>query len=480
MKYPTVIEITEQWLKIIAVKPSLKGQEIAFLITKPAGSLNTESLKLEIAKLLNELKLTPHPLIVSFPRNLVTIRNLHLPSRDPVEIRGMVDINLPRQVPYPKEDIISGYEINGIDEAGYTKVILAIAHREALTKVFDVLDIAGLLPDRIELSSQGILSWFLVNEKPHFSSGELFILLDIDYNFTDFLVASKDNLLFTRTISHGFLQLSSDEELQKGKFIYELKQSLLNFQSEESGKKPTRIFLSGAVEKIANIDTIISEQLNLPVEKTKVFKNIINSKGVSLAQEEDISKLSISSILGLGLDLHRKRIQFVLPEIQIRKNLKERVHHLFILGTLLMYILIIGSAIFLEKTYNRQRLLKLLDSQIQLLGKDVNELDSISKKIKIVKERLDTRTSALNYLDYIHKLTPADIRFDVITFEAASKVTLRGEALQMSDVFKFITALENSGYFKNIETKYTSKRKVAEKEVAQFEINCPIILGKKK
>jgi len=469
-KYITVLEITEQWLKLVIAKSSLKGPEIENLIIKPLASFTPDVLRPELNNTLKDLKITPYPLIICFPRNQVTVRNLHLPSRDPIEIEGMVNLNLPRQVPYPKEEIISGYEILGVDETGYTKVMLAITHRETLSRIFNILDAAGLFPEKVELSSQGIFSWFMFMQKSGGFSNPagLNILLDIDYNFTDFLIVSKENLLFSRTIPHGSDQIYADAELRRNKFIYELKQSLLNFQSEETGKKPSKIFISGAIGGITDLDKLISEQLGLAVEILENTKFLPKNK-----------KVSISALLGLALESHKKRINFILPEIQIRKTLKERVRQLILLGSLLIYIIIVICFIFLGRMYNRQANLRLLNEQIQILGQDVNKLDEMSKKIKIIKERINTQGTTINYLYYIHKLTAPEIWFETISLEESGKIVLRGQAAQMSDVFKFITKLEESGYFKNIETKYTTKKRVADKDITEFEINCPMYRGKK-
>jgi Tfp pilus assembly protein PilN len=67
----------------------------------------------------------------------------------------------------------------------------------------------------------------------------------------------------------------------------------------------------------------------------------------------------------------------------------------------------------------------------------------------------------------------------MITLEADNKITLRGQAQSMSDVFKFITTLDNSGYFKDIQTKYTTKKRIADTDISEFEIVCPMAIGKK-
>jgi hypothetical protein len=42
----------------------------------------------------------------------------------------------------------------------------------------------------------------------------------------------------------------------------------------------------------------------------------------------------------------------------------------------------------------------------------------------------------------------------------------------MSVVFSFVDSMEKSKIFKDVKTKYTSKRKDGTKDVADFEITC--------
>ena len=44
----------------------------------------------------------------------------------------------------------------------------------------------------------------------------------------------------------------------------------------------------------------------------------------------------------------------------------------------------------------------------------------------------------------------------------------------MSEIFSFVNKLEDSQYFKNVETKYATKRSDKNKELSDFEILCPL------
>ena len=62
------------------------------------------------------------------------MRKADLPSRDKAEIEQMLGLHIIKQVPYPKEEIIWGYQSLGFDGISNTRILLAIAHRDILRK----------------------------------------------------------------------------------------------------------------------------------------------------------------------------------------------------------------------------------------------------------------------------------------------------------------------------------------------------------
>ncbi len=441
-KYTTAIEISGKWLKLVAVKPSLRGSGITHTITKTITTLKPEQISSEVAEVIKRLKIAPSPLIVSFPRNSVTMRNLHLPSLDPKEISGMIDLHMGRQVPYPREEIIGGYHILGTDEAGYSKIILAIAHKDSLKQLFNTLNRANLSPDKIELSSYGVFSWFIFNHKSQLNVGNIYILLDLDYNFADFMIVDKDNLYFSRSIAYGAEQLSGGE-VDNLKFAAELKQSLVIFQSEEMNKKPAKIFISGAVEGTSGLTSLLEKELDIPVEVRRFATNA--SKDVS-----------ISALAGLAIDVQRKKIGFVLPEIQIRKSVKERSRDLIILGSTIMYLLLVFSGIFLTRMYNRTSYLKLLNKKYTEVQDEVTSLELMLKKVKIVRGRFNDQPIALNCIYHVNRFIPPNVVVKMLTYETGDKISLRGQAKEMADVFRFTDLLKDSEYFLDAQIKYLS------------------------
>lgn len=461
-------------MKMAAFRSAIGTYYLKALSSVNASSFSEDDTARAIQDFLHGLSVKkPQNTIISFPRNSVTLRNLRIPSANPNEIDDMIKLHVGRQVPYAKEEIVSGYRIIGKDTMGYSKVMLAIVHRESIRKVFRILEKAGLYTDRVELSSDGALSWLCKAAKPaDLKSGEAFIILDIDSAFTDFVVSTNENIVFSRVIALGADALSDESKWQK--FIGEMKQTMVISQGEEILQKPTRVFVSGAVEKLRALSSKIEIEFNLPSQVVDPLINLPLAKEVEKKPAEIFESVSFSALLGLGLDTLKKKINFVLPEAQIRRALRDRSREMIFLASGIMYVILIVCGIYLEKMNNRQAYLGMLNKRYEKIAGESEGLNEKMERIKRIKAKLDTRFSALNCLYEISKLMPPEIVLLNLNFQKDDKVSIKGQSREMSDVFKFITILEGSPLFKDVSTRYTTRKKLKDSDIIEFELSCPV------
>ena len=252
MKVSLGIELGEEYFKVVVARQTGVHLKLHDCFVRPIHSLGDDDIGLGVAACLKGTKYKSRSVVVSLPRNSVTVRNLHLPSSDEEEIKKMTGFHITRIVPHKIEDVVSSYCLSGTDEMGYQRITLAIAHKEVIKKQLKILDKAGFLVEKITLSST--CAWQRIIKDCHvqIDPKELYILLDVDAVFTDFIIFEKDNILLTRSISVKAKEIHTD--LGLAKLLGGVRQSLLVFQNKEVNKKPRRIFLSGAVvESLANV-----------------------------------------------------------------------------------------------------------------------------------------------------------------------------------------------------------------------------------
>ena len=159
MGSPVGLEIGERYLKMVVFRPSKESSGQLELFAKPIKGLKDEDISKAIKEIIEKAAVRAGPLVISLPRNLVTMRNLHLPSRDPEEISQMIDLHISRIVPYKKEEISFDHLSLRTDSLGYTAEVLAIVHKDVLKRYQRIAENAGLDIDGIFLSTYGAWQW---------------------------------------------------------------------------------------------------------------------------------------------------------------------------------------------------------------------------------------------------------------------------------------------------------------------------------
>jgi len=465
MIFPIGLEFAERYLKLVIAKPQITSSKL-FHYVEPISSFSDEQITGKIKDILKKNKLKPKGLILCLSRNLVTVRNLHLPSKDKQEISQMIDLNIARIVPYKKEEIVFGYCILGADETGYTKVILAIVKGDAIRRQSKIIENTVLLIDKVSLSSYGIWQWILNNHSSEINQTDLYLILDIDFEFTDFIVFSHENLLFTRSINVGANAILDIGELGVTKLLGEVKQSLIMFYNEEINKKPAAVFLSGAHIK-SGLSKTIETELGFPV---KLVKGPYPTETSGSKDGNIPNDVSLTAISGLSSKDSGRILYFALPEIQIRKSLREKTRELMIAGSSFIYLFTIICVILFSNISHQESYLNKLNQRNAIIEKEMGNLSGQLNKIDFVKSYLSNRRKPLIVFTQLEKMTPDNISISSVAIDEQDKVSIKGQAMQLSDVFKFISTLEQVKYFKNVETKSTRKKKVKDKDVTDFEL----------
>jgi Tfp pilus assembly PilM family ATPase len=157
-KAAVVVEIGRDWLKI--AETGCTGRNVTFsrLHIERIGE-DDASLPDCVKTACRELKLVGKRTLLALPRHMVNVRILKLPSTDPDEVAGMVELQMARQTPYSKNEILTDYRVLGVESEGYTRVLLAIAQHGAVRNHVSVLEEAGLDVEQVCLSSEGVHAW---------------------------------------------------------------------------------------------------------------------------------------------------------------------------------------------------------------------------------------------------------------------------------------------------------------------------------
>lgn len=468
-----IVEIGNDWLKVIEYEPStLAGCITKLNFTKLA--LIKESITSAISKIFSNFKFNKKYVIISIPRHLTTVRILELPSTSPKEISDMVNLQIGKQTPYAKEEIASAYKMLGSDKEDYTKIVLAIARRSIINERVEALRKAGVEAQKVAVSTEGAYNWFITAYMPKLKleDSEAVALIDVDSNYSDFIIINRRRLVFTRSLLIGANHLLGEPEKWNDKFMDELKYSIELYQGKEKEIKITKIFLSGAGPNIKGLEQLLTTHLAMPVEIADLLKSVVLRKGADIMQDESFKSISISSLVGMASAHKELALDLTLSEMRIQKLMEEKRKQLTITGILVASIAMLASLLFLINTYNKNVYLEQLNQKISKIKEESTEVEKMRLRINLVERRLDAKGTSINMLNEIYKLTPKEIHMNSISIEEKNQAVLKGRASAMSEVFKFITTLEGSPYFKGVKTTYTTTKKEKDAEYSEFEIIC--------
>lgn len=463
MKTKLIAEFSEKWLKAALVDSQGLHNQVKNVFLEPLAPDFADASPVLDKVFAASGRRRALEVTVCLSRNKITVRRIDLPSREPKEIEQMLSLHVIRQVPYPKEEIVFGYQNLGFDGISNSNLLLAIANRQMLKKIFNVFTPSNVLPENLLLSSYGIIHYLRDSLKDKSLLSQPHLILDIDYDSSELILVNKQQIHSTVMVSQGAGQLKSEEE--KAGFAAELKQALPAFRNDLAAGRPvTQLFLTGAAESLGRLDAFLETELNLKTQSVKSrdaenFK--LSSRGVSF-----------SAVLGFAYQQRKEDISFTLPEIEIKKEMKLKLRQLLVLGVTLAYIFIMLGLTVFSRLNQRQAYRDKLNARISRLKENTGPLMEIAQKLEIARQYTDTKQSVSNYIYELTRILPDNITLTGIAWERQKGLSLRGWAYQIPDIFGFVATLENSSLFKGMQVRSTRRHKQRDKEgeVVDFEL----------
>lgn len=471
-KSTAAVEIGPNWLKIAAAVEGKTGRRLTAAAWEPVQGLDELSIALKINQFLKINKLSPSKALISFPSQNLTTRILSLPSTDPAEIQDIVELQAVKQTPYSREEITSGFHLIGSDETGYSKIFLAISHRDQASHYFRVPEMAFLLPDQIVPSVEGLRFWFQkLRGKELDVNAETVLVLEADESSSDLIVMAGRKILLARSIGLGGKQLREQGPAMESEFLREVQRTLESGSEEMRSITPVRVILTGLADTSKTIAALLSRELNVPCEIVPALEPFQTSAEPRVLELLSKSPVSFASLSGLLLSGETSSINLMPPDVRMRKNLENRAKELAFLGTLLLTLVMLGSLVGFEKIYKRSTYLEYLQKQYSEIKGPAEDVEKILGKMKLAQEQTQAPGDFLEVLNDVNLTLPDTM--NILSMEYSSKdrnVVLRGTAQEMSSVFSFLSTLEAAPSLEQVKTRSVTKRKEGDKEISEFEI----------
>lgn len=430
-----------------------------------AASGAPDDIAKAIRTLSTEHKVGSTDVILSIPRSKVTVKNIRLPSMDPREIEKMAGLQAAKQLPFPPEKIVFGYLALDKDDTGYTDILMALAHRNAIDNLLTILNQADIYAEKLILSSEALYLWHRERLKEEAGKGSI-LAVDIGRIYLEILVIKNGRLDFTRSV-----MLPQAEDIQT-RIAEEIRNSLFTYEKETQGGKIDKMILTGRQSVLNKEAPALKREFSMPMVYIDAVRSSPREEGVKLPNDAGISSDSFTSLISAAFNAERLETNLIPAEIRSARILK-LMRESFLISIALSLSLLIGvGAIVMKNFMDKRRSLAAINKLLDASKPQVKNLTVYRDVTEIVKSQLALTGSSVDIIRELYSRVPKEISLSIIDYEEGKNCLLRGVSEKLSDVFKFVSTLEESPYFENVKVNYATKRAIKNTEITDFEIVC--------
>lgn len=370
--------------------------------------------------------------VLVIPRYLVTLRFIELPSTDASEISQMAEFQALKELPYPKEEIISSYRNIGSYKKGFSSIMLVIAKRQIIEQMMAE---AANKPDAVGLETELFYLNLLKLGIPKYET--VVLAIEIHKDYSEVIVLDNKRPIFSR----GFRNEEFFEELERSMIAYKRERNVREIQ------EAAVVYHSSL--SVENIKQNIKEYFRIPVNYYEYKENLS----------------------GLKLPLE---INLLPKEVIDQKLYKQNYQEILLSYMLLLVAAVMLASFFLFKLHEKNRIIAMFSEKTDRIQAEVDALNNFIKKTDVIKSQNEAGELIINILKESYKLVPGDIALSGLDYDGKDAIYYKGTTREMASVFNFIKILEKSEYFEKVEVKYATKKEGGNREMADFNILCKI------
>lgn len=433
------------------------------------GLLETDLPK-AVQALLSSMNVRRGRAVVIVPANQATTKNIEIPSRDPLEIKSIINLQAGRHTPYSREEILISYINIGVYQTNYTKVLLVILNRNVVKRQIAILEKAGLKIDKILFAPEGIARFY--SRVLDLTHQDIPVgIIDIGSQWTDFIIEFHGTVIANRSIPIGLKHLMTQGKDARDKLVVELAKSIESYQSEDIDRVPVTYILTGQETKMKELAPILKEKLQADIKIVPYLNQIGILKPLLLKMADEYNDDSFLDVIAPVVAAEETQVDLMPEEMRLQRTLEEQSRQIIKTGVLAVLILILVFAVFFDKLYFRTAFKEKLSKNYFQKRQEAEVFENLSNKTQIIKDYLNSRMAPLELINELYKILPEGIYLETLNLNDKGSISIRGISESMSLVFSLQTALEGSSFFKNVETKSTSSKQERGKEVTAFEIH---------
>ncbi|MFH1094011.1 MAG: PilN domain-containing protein [Candidatus Omnitrophota bacterium] len=437
----TAVYLTKQKLRI--AKFSITGDGFKKVLDISFGFKNGTLDEAKIKEVIQKNGILKTQLISCLFRHQAGVRFFSFPSHDYQEISRMVGYEAAELLPLKPEETTTRYLVLEKIESGYSDTLVVVTHKAEVLKLIEGYKKFGLEIDALNLSSLAIVNslryLMLGSKNPILKSS--FMIVYFEDETVEIIIAKNGVLTFSR----GFL-LGVEKNFSQV-LISEIRHSIELFFNNTKQRKLSKIIIGGSRPDLEQIADVLKSSFDIPFS---VEKKIDIASGMVFAQRQEINLLSDEFLL--------KRM---------RKKLKKKF---FISSILIVVNILLVAVMFWMMLSNKEAYLKELEQKLSQLKPQAQVLQNKAQKLQMVQTQLTSQLLILDAITDLINVTQATSTLNMLSINEEGVLVVRGQAKSLGEVLDFVGSIEKSPYFKNSHLNFSSRRKIKDEELIDFEV----------
>ena len=418
-----------------------------------------------IRKAYEEGGFTTNRCSVSVSGQAAFMRFVKLPPvrEEEARIKQIVEYEARQNVPFPMDEVIWDYQLFSTGESDEDlEVMFVVIKNDIVESVIAAVKSVGLKPKIVDFAPAALYNVARAN---HIGEEECSMLLNIGGRCTTLLFLDG-NRFFARTIPiagfsitqqiakefgigneeaevlkrrHGFVALGGAYEEPESEVAAtiskivrnvmtrlhgEINRSISVYRTQQKGRKPTHLYLSGGSSTMAFSDHFFSEKLRMEVSYLNPFKIVTLDPSMDIKALQDVAHM-LPEVVGVGLRMSVTcPVEVTLiPESEERRNrFISRVP--WMVGAIMLWLALLVimtlaykrvDTLYRDATAKREERVTALEQKRKKIERARENEDAAIEKYKQISDVLDSRYIWTNLLTELQLCLPQDVWLTGIT-----------------------------------------------------------------
>jgi Tfp pilus assembly PilM family ATPase/Tfp pilus assembly protein PilN len=462
-KQIAAVEINGDIIKVVEALGPAGARTIIRINEAVFSRQHPEALSEAIKKLFAGNSPAGRVVVLNIPRHNFTARYAKLPSTDEEEIGKIGLMESLKYIPYNAEDIICGYRVVEKTSDGYSYVQLAAAESDMIKALVHAAENAGLAVRSARSGSEALFAWFLHVHAP--GQNEIVLVVSVDSNYIDIVVIEGSKLTYTRGVS-CHLSMAVDAMAKQ------IKLSADDYY-KDSLKKIDKIFLTGLVEKAAQLEKALGVFFAIPI--TSIDQAL--AENLSAEARITLSNASFAGLLGIVWNEDKMKINLMPENACIFFAPAALKKGILVTTCLVLAVCLALTGLVMKKFHNKVMTLAYINSELKKMDPRINKMRKMLDDMEQVKQASSGASLAIDVLSDC-AATGQGVLITMLSYERQKSFTVRGTAPSMNEAFSYTAALGKSPVLRNVRTRYVTKSAAAYGDMIDFEITGNISKGK--